>query len=172
MKIRIYLTSLGLVISLVFLSGCYELPRTYRGLYWLHAGISPIYPTMNYGFFDRYRTINTLSPELKWKDLKKPNETYDVGIWETPYRSIEDIKRKADQAHTDWGIPVYATNNIATNYFQIPIRLKPDTYYNWSVRIRDGEKVGTWSSFIQQKAVFSAVYTHSDVPFGFKTPAQ
>jgi len=127
---------------------------------------------MNYGFAARYQTIDTLSPELKWKDLKKANQTYDVCLWETPYRSIEDIKRKADQAQANWGIPVYSTNNIATNYFQIPIRLKPDTYYNWSVRIRDGEKVDDWSSFTQQKAVFSAVYTYSDVPFGFKTPAQ
>jgi hypothetical protein len=173
MKIKIrHLAYLGLVISSVFFSGCYELPRTYRGLYWLHAGISPIYPAMNYGFFNRYRMIDTLTPELKWKDLKQTNQTYDVCILETPYRSIEDIQKKADQGETSWGIPVYSTNNIPTNYFQIPIRLKPNTYYNWSVRIRDGEKVGDWSSFIQQKTVFSVIETHSDVPFGFKTPAQ
>jgi hypothetical protein len=172
MKIKIgYTTYLGLVISLVFFSGCYELPRSYRGLYWLNAGISPIYPDMNYGYIDRYKTIDTLTPELKWKDLKKSNQTYDVGIWETPYRSIDDIKKKANQGETSWGIPVYSTNSIPTNYFQIPVHLKPDTYYNWSVRVREGEKVGNWSSFVQQKAVFSEVYTYSDIPFGFKTPA-
>ena len=127
---------------------------------------------MNYGFVSRYRTIETLTPELKWKDLKKPNQTYDVCIWETPYRSMKDIERKDDQFQTSWGITVYSTNNIATNYHQIALRLKPDTYYNWSVRIRDGEKAGDWSSFIQQRAVFSAIYTRSGVPFGFKTPAQ
>jgi hypothetical protein len=173
MKIKIsYLTSLGLVISSVFFSGCYELPRTYSGLYWLHAGISPIYPAMNYGFVNRYQTIDTLMPELKWKDLKKTNQTYDVSIWETPYRSIKDIERKDDQFQTSWGISVYYTNNIAANHHQITLRLKPDTYYNWSVRIRDGEKVGDWSSFIQQKAVLSTIHTRSDFPFGFKTPPQ
>lgn len=127
---------------------------------------------MNYGFVDRYRTIDKLMPELKWKDLKKTNETYDVCVWETPYRSTEDIEKKAEQGQTSWGIPVYSTNNIATNCFQIPIRLKPDTYYNWSVRIRDGEKVGRWSSFSQSKAVLSVMTEYDNTPFGFKTPAQ
>jgi len=169
MKIKIgYLTSLGLVISLFFFSGCYELPRNYGTVF--HAGISPIYPAMNYGFVSRFQTIVTHTPELKWRDLKTTNQTYDVCIWETPYRSIDDIKRKEAQFQSSWGIPVYSTNNIATNYFQIPLRLKPDTYYNWSVRVRDGEKVGNWSSFAQGRAELSVIETRSGVPFGFKTP--
>jgi hypothetical protein len=171
MKIKIcYLTSLGLVISSVFFSGCYDTPRTYGTMF--HAGISPIYPAMNYRFDNRYQTIDTLTPELKWKNLKKTNQTYDVCIWETPYRSIDDIKKKKAQFQSSWGIPVYSTNNIATNYFQILLRLKPDTFYNWSVRIRDGEKVGDWSSFEQQRAELSVIETRSGFPFGFKTPSQ
>jgi hypothetical protein len=171
MKIKIcYLISLGLAIASVFLSGCYEMPRSYGTMF--HAGISPIYPAMNYGFENRYQTIDTFMPELKWKDLKKTNETYDVCIWETPYRSIEDIKRKEKQFQSSWGIPIYYTNNIPTNYQKITLRLKPDTYYNWSVRIRNGEKVEKWSSFGQAKAVLSVMEAYSDFPFGFKTPPQ
>lgn len=127
---------------------------------------------MNNGFVHRYRTIDTFSPELKWAEVRRTNETYDVCIWETPYRSIEDIKKKADQGETSWGIPVFSTNNIATNWFQIPIRLKPDTYYNWSVRFRDGDQVANWSAFDQTKAVGSVMTEYKNTPYGFKTPAQ
>ncbi len=171
MKIKIcYLASLCLLISSFFFSGCFETQRIYGTTY--HAGIAPIYPAMNSGFVDRYQTIDTLTPELKWKDLKKTNETYDVCILETPYRSIEDIKKKEDQGQTSWGISIYETNNIATNFHRVAIRLKPDTYYNWSVRIRDGEKVGKWSSFDQDRIELSVIETRRGVPFGFKTPPQ
>ncbi len=169
MKTVVRFPTIALVAVSVVLCGC-NTPRSYNSLF--HTGIKPVYPEMNYGFFDRYQTIATLSPELKWKDLKDANETYEVRIWETPYRSIEDIKRKADQGQTIWGIPVYSTNNIPTNYFQVPISLKPDTYYNWSVRIWDGEKAGRWSSFSQGKVVLSVMTEYDDCPFGFKTPAQ
>jgi hypothetical protein len=172
-KIQIYsLRSLGLVLGFVFLSGC-DLPRSY-GTYgtFFHSGISPIQPVMGYGFTDRYQTTGTLTPELKWKDLKTTNQTYEVAIWETPYRSVEDVKKKGDQFHSSWGTLVFSTNNLATNSYQVAISLKPDTYYNWSVRIHEADKVGRWSSFEQQRAVLSVMYTHSDIPFAFKTPVQ
>ena len=168
MKIKMcYLTILG--FSALLFSGC-VMPRTYN--FWGVGGLSPIYPAMNYDYINRYRTIETLSPDLKWKDIKKPNQTYDLGVWETAYRSVDDIKKKAAQADTSWGIFIYGTNNISTNYFQIPIRLKPNTYYNWSVRIRDGEKVERWSSFSQEKVIGSAQIIYNNNPFGFKTPPQ
>jgi hypothetical protein len=171
MKIKICCLTI-LSFSAFLFSGCY-MPRTYTPENrWGFKGISPIYPVMNYGYIDRYRTIDTLSPDLKWKDIKKPNETYDVGVWETPYRSIDDIKKKADQAGTSWGIFIYGTNNISTNYFQLPIRLQPNTYYNWSVRTRDGESVKRWGSFSQEKVVGSLQIIYNNTPFGFKTPPQ
>jgi hypothetical protein len=170
MKIRIScLISLGLAISSVLFIGC-AAPRTYN--FWGIGGLSPIYPGMNYGYMSRYRTINTLSPELKWKDEKKPDQAYDIGIWETPYRSIDDVKRKAAQIDSSWGIFVYETNSIPTNYFQLPMSLKPNTYYNWSVRLRKDDKVGRWSSFSQEIVYGELQIVHDNTPFGFKTPAQ
>jgi len=178
MKVKnCHLACIGLVISLIFISGC-EFPRSYDTFHVAGStpvrdhGISPIYPAMNYGYANRYKAIDTLMPELKWKDLKTTNQTYEVCIWEAPYRSIEDVKKKADQFQASWGISVYYTNNIATNFHQITLRLKPDTYYNWSVRIHDGKKVGNWSSFSQQEAVLSVIYDRDNTPFGFKTPVQ
>ncbi|HUE35924.1 MAG TPA: hypothetical protein VMO20_00935 [Candidatus Acidoferrum sp.] len=168
MKIKIYcLTILG--FSALLFIGCVA-PRSYN--FWGIGGLSPIYPAMNYGYIHRYQTIDTLSPELKWRDVKKLNQTYDVAIWETPYRSIDDIKKKAWQPDSSWGIFVYSTNNITTNYFQLPIRLEPNTYYNWSVRVREGEKVKRWGSFSQEVVYGDLQEIHNNTPFGFKTPLQ
>ena len=168
MKIKIS-ALIVLSFSAFLFSGCF-MPRTYN--LWGIGGLYPISPRMNYGYIDRYRTIDTLSPVLKWNDVKKPNQTYDVGIWETPYRSIDDVKKKADQAGTSWGIFIYGTNNISTNYFQLPIRLEPNTYYNWSVRVRYGEKVARWASFSQEEIVATLQTEYNNTPFGFKTPQQ
>ena len=174
MRIKIWhLAFLGLVISSVFISGC-AMPRTYGRSF--QSSIKPIYPEMNPGFVSRYQTITNHSPEWKWKDnrkdLKKDGLTFDVCIFETPYRSIEDIKKKNYQTQTSWGIPVYSTNNLATNFHQGAIKLKPDTYYNWAVRIRDGESVSEWSFFNQEIWIFSVELIYNNIPFGFKTPAQ
>jgi hypothetical protein len=174
MKIKIYhLAYLGLAVLPIFISGC-EMPRSYGTSLFgipIHACISPIYPAMGYGYVYRYLTIDTLTPELKWRDLKKRGQTYDVAIWETPYRSIEDVDKKADQLQSSWGELIFYTNNIPTNFYQITIPLKPDTYYNWSVRIRDGEKVKSWSSFNQAEDEVVTMVVRDNNPFGFKTPA-
>ena len=173
MRIKIcHLAFLGLVISSVFISSC-ALPRTYGRS--LQSSIKPIYPEMNPGFASRYQTITNLSPELKWKDirkdLKKDGLTFDVCILEAPYRSDKDIKGISGQ-NESWGIPIYSTNNLSTNFHQVAIKLKPDTYYNWAVRIRDGENVEKWSYFNQDIFILSVQIIHINIPFGFKTPAQ
>jgi hypothetical protein len=170
MKIKVPLAMLILTtVASALFCGCVQYPREY-GTFW-RAGISPLYPEMNYGYFDRYQTINTLAPELKWKDLKKPGETYELCVWETPYRSVKDIKQKSGQALGSWGTVVYEATNIVQNVHQVATPLKPGTYYNWSVRIRHDDKVGDWSAFSQQRSVLNAIFTYSNIPFGFKTPA-
>ena len=119
MKNVVRITSFALVVFSGFLCGC-NTPRSYNSLY--HTGIKPIYPTMNYGFFDRYQTIGTLSPELKWTDLKHANETYEVCILETPYRSVEDVKQKADQGKTSWGFPYFLPTVFLPIIFNFPSR--------------------------------------------------
>lgn len=165
--ISMYLAFAFLLLST---SGCVQWPRTYSTMF--HRGISPINPAMGYSYENRYQTIDTLNPELKWKDLKKTNETYEVCIWETPYKSSADVKRKESQVNTSWGTPIYSATNIVENFHQVTSPLKPATYYNWSVRIRNGEKVSAWSSFSQERSVFNVIMTYDNNPFCFKTPAQ
>ena len=161
-----YLTYIGIVIISGFISGCFSMPRVYG------TKIRPIYPTMNYSLANRFKTIDTLTLELKWTDIKKPNQTYDLCIWKTgsPNDSLHWAPFKGfTAAPGSWGTIIYYTNNIAENFHQINHPLEPNTYYNWAVRIREDEKVQAWSAFSQaeDKAVVS-VDTHN-VPFGFKT---
>lgn len=159
---------LGVVLFCALICGC-QMPRTYGT--WFHKGISPISPKMGYSFVDRYQTVDTLTPEFRWRDLKQANQTYELAIWETPYRSIEDVKKKEQQFQSSWGLLVYSTNDLAANFHRVTVPLKPDTYYNWSVRIRSADTTNAWSTFAQQRAVLNVIYTYSDVPFAFKTPS-
>lgn len=168
-----HLACLGLVTSLILALGCISQPRYYGGLF-THAGnlsdpdLYPLYPIMNYSFGSRYETINTLNPELKWSDKRKPNQTYDLCLWETSYNSVKDVDFSNGQS---WGTPVYSVNNISENVHQVTLPLKPDTLYNWSVRLREGSTVGAWGAFRQDIMVCFAFHeTHYNCPFGFKTP--
>ena len=119
----------------------------------------------------RYKTIDTLTPELKWTDIKKPGQTYDLCIWKadggTAINYYGGYQWTTNAA--SWGTPVYSTNNIAENFHQIDRPLEPNAYYNWAVRIRDGEKVSAWSSFNQVEDVGTESEMRYNNPFGFKT---
>lgn len=157
----------GAFVISVFLFGCGS-PKAQKK----PTGISPIYPAINNTFANRYQTIETLSPEFRWKDLKETNQTYDLAIWELPYRSEEDFKSKLRQIKSSWGNLIFITNNIATNTYQLPSPLKPNTYYNWSVRICEGDQVRGWNCYTTKEVGFydEVVHVHEHVPFSFKTP--
>jgi hypothetical protein len=168
-----YPAYLALMAMSVFIGGCFSMPRSY-GPIW-HSNIEPIYPTMNYSFGDRYKTIDTLTPELKWTDIKKPDQTYDLCIWKADSgTAINYYGGYQWTTNASWGTPVYYTNHIAENFHQINHPLEPNTYYNWAVRIREGEKVRAWSSFNQvEDRLPASIGTQSELrynnPFGFKT---
>ena len=165
MKTKIvYPIYLGLILLSVLISGCFSMPRSY-GTIW-QRNIAPLYPTMNYSYANRYRTIEDLKPELKWTDIKKTNQTYDLCIWSC------DATHKTIPWYggtSDWGTPIYSANNIAENFHQVKYRLEPNTYYNWSVRIRESGILSPWSSFKQVKSDIVYVEHVENVPFGFKT---
>ncbi len=163
-----HLASPGLVLFSVLIAGCYSMPRSY-GTIW-HANIEPIYPAMNYSFANRYQTIDTLKPELKWTDIKKPNQTYDLCVWQDRSGASSESAPFFTATSVSWGTPIYTVTNISANFHQVTRRLQPNTYYNWAVRIREGEKVKAWSAFTQVESKVGGSENHRNYPFGFKTP--
>lgn len=169
------LTCTWLALLLLLASGCEtDMPRSYGGLFGdnlSNPNISPVYPEMGGFYPDRFRVINTLTPELKWTDRKNKNQTYDLCIWEAPYISDADVKR--GETLGSWGRPVYVVTGLLENHHGVGTSLKPMTYYHWAVRIHDGAKVGKWSSYSQVGGVIGlAVISHANQPFCFKTPAK
>jgi hypothetical protein len=174
------LSYVGAVLAAVLFTGCtYSMPRRY-------VGAEPIAPAMGYSYEDRFPPVDSLQPELKWKDIKKPNQTYDVSIWESPGARVaqnvgtepklgsEYLIPYQPAGASSWGRPVYYADNIAVNYHRVTKPLKPDRTYSWSVRAHEGNQVTNWSYFNQhttkEAVVVSEMNLYKNVPFGFKTP--
>lgn len=152
--------SVGIVCITIFVlltSGCFT-SRSY-------SVTSPIYPPMNFSVVgippDQHPKINTLEPELQWKDARKTSgQTYDLCIWRA---------RPTGEPRESWGTVVFYHENIETNCYKVP-KLRQYTDYNWSVRLRSGQKVGRWSAFSQGGAYGPLTISQGNVPFGFETP--
>ena len=158
----------GFLITSLLISGCFSMPRSY-GTIW-HSNLEPIYPAMNYSYADRYRTIDTLTPELKWTGPKKLGQTCDLCIWKADAETaINHYAGYQWTTNANWGTVVYYTNNLVENFHQVNRPLEPNTTYNWAVRIRDGEKVSAWSSFNQVEDRGTESELRYNNPFGFKT---
>lgn len=130
-----------------------------------YSGTTPIYPAMGYMEFGHYPVVNSLQPELKWKEIKTPNQTYELGIWES-------LGMQALQRKKSWGKPVYFAKDITNPSHTVSSPLKPDKEYHWSVRTREGQTVSPWSSFDEDTFAGLAYAWKKNTAFGFKTPKQ
>lgn len=116
-----------------------------------------------------YKVIDTLQPELKWKDAKKEGQTYDVCVWETKSEPSDDSWRGMPIIPKKYGNQICYVEGITENHYRIETPLKPKTCYHWSVRIRKGTEVSEWASF-SQGVVGVVVGYGSHFPYGFITP--
>lgn len=155
-----------LLIAIVVLTASCT-PRWYSGA----SPITPAMPTLNEFAVDEtsHPLLKTLTPEFSWKDIReKEGQSYDICIWkpiELNYSS-EEAALIGTGANNSWGETTFCKTNISATKYQFAESLDLDTYYNWSVRLRDGDKVMKWSSFR-----FGGGYRRgSNYPYGFKTP--
>ncbi len=79
--------------------------------------------------------VNSLRPTFVWSPISSGKVCYDLAIWE----SVENKRIK--------GRMIYYQECITNNKHQIETELRPNRYYYWSVRIRDGEKASQWSTY-------------------------
>ena len=122
-----------------------------------HKGLSPVHP-------DHGATIETLQPQFEWEESDQKDVTYDLAVFESdkdpqggPAKGEELIER------------VLYREDIKETTYQFEKKLEPNKVYYWSVRIRKGDKVGTWSTV--QKQVFTGLTYHRRTRnFTFTTP--
>ena len=153
-----------LIICSVNIAGCISLPKSYN------TDATPIYPELGSTPLKYYQVIDTLQPELRWKDIKSEGQTYDVCVWETQSRVQDESWWGVPLVSKSWGDLVYYVEGISESYHKISKQLKPNTCYHWSVRTRKGKDVSEWSSFGQGMLSVIAVGYEKHVPYGFITP--
>ena len=76
----------------------------------------------------------SLTPSFKWKPFEGA-ASYDLAIWDTIYIESQYRYAKGDRIH-------YA-EDISGNEYTLPVKLKADTVYYWSVRPHNTK---TWST--------------------------
>lgn len=115
-----------------------------------------------------FPTTESRTPLLEWKPSTQKDVTYDVAIYES-----------LNFEFTQWGSinrmlgsrAAYA-EGLTEPRFTPSTPLQPDKKYEWSVRLRRGDTVSSWSTTSFSLNLIIAARSNSGRYFGFETPAQ
>ena len=126
-------------------------------------GVEPLAPE---GTAHGYPVVAMLPPLLEWKPSSSPGVTYDVAVYEshatTPLSELSAVNSRIRGA-----IVAYA-EGLAEPRFA-PTGLMRNRTYEWSVRLRDGDTVSSWSTTSRSTFVIIAASRGSGQFFGFAT---
>ena len=127
-------------------------------------GVEPVQPP---GTATSFPTVASLSPVLEWKPSTREGMTYDVAV----YGSLSLAGDMPGAQRVRGARGAYA-EGLSEPRFRIDTPLAAGTKYEWSVRLREGENVSTWSS--TSYFVFFVVgwASGSGQWFGLETPAK
>lgn len=107
-----------------------------------HIGVTPTSP-------DRLQNVvvSSTTPTLRWAPSSIPDIKYDVAIYEaydSAWRKINlDLLTKKERWRR--GRLLEYVQGLTTAKLKPDVSLQPDTTYLWSVRLRRGDTVSTWS---------------------------
>jgi hypothetical protein len=120
--------------------------------------VKPGSPALSVGF--GVGRVDSLTPKLEWKQSQEDKVSYDLVVYEAI---------KEEGYGTGAPVPgprVYYRKGITETSHRIEARLKPNTQYFWSIRIRKGEQVSRWSTYDYN----DFMQRQRNAPFTFKTP--
>ncbi|HKU46177.1 MAG TPA: hypothetical protein VJQ58_04795 [Burkholderiales bacterium] len=109
-----------------------------------HQGVIPVEPADTAW---TYPEVKSLSPLLEWKPSSRSGITYDVAVYEslsfmhTATTSVRDLPG---------ALVAYAEGLREPRWS--PPSLQPGRLYQWTVRLRDGDTVSSWSTTEQHAA--------------------
>lgn len=102
------------------------------------SGVEPLHPENGSGI--SFPTADSLSPTFEWKPAPHAGISYDLAIYESLPLPGAAMGRQIR------GELVAYAEALSEPKFVLDKPLKPDTKYQWSVRLREGTKVSTWST--------------------------
>ena len=129
----------------------------------IYNGVEPVLPE---GTAEGFPTTADLTPVLEWKPSAKPGVTYDVAIFE----SLSFTYGMAGAVARMHGARVAYAEALSEPRFRLRAPLAPGKRYEWTVRLRDGDTVSTWSVTNRFVFLLVAATARTGVAFGFQTP--
>ena len=126
-----------------------------------HHGLRP---TMPAGAENAFPAVDSLTPTLQWTPAAGERWHYDVAVYE--------------RIHLGMALPERAVRGDLVAYFENLVEprimldkpLAPRRRYEWSVRLRDGDAVTTWSTTGEFMFLLVAAVSTQGNWFGFSTP--
>ena len=129
-------------------------------------GVAPLFPTLQHDMSGLgFTKIDTPQPTLRWQATLQPEISYDVAVWEAiPYRFP-----LGSTMYTRGPLVAYA-QDVALPELHLDNALKSKTRYFWSVRLRRGDTVSSWSTAGHFTFLVVAWRSSRGESFGFETP--
>jgi hypothetical protein len=125
--------------------------------------VAPVGPGMT------FPTTETLTPLLEWKPSARSDVTYDLVVYES--LNFEYALGRQRVSRMLGALAAYA-EALPEPRFVPPAALPPGRKYEWSVRVRSGDTVSTWSTTSFSLNLLIAGRRSSGQLFGFETPAK
>ena len=126
------------------------------------SGVTPLAPEVHTsGFTD----VGSLTPEFSWKGSSRSDVTYDLVIYEAATYTTSGVM----DSYSRGRLAQYVEGLPATTW-RPKEPLNPDTKYYWSVRMRDGDKVSSWTTHSHFTFMLIASSSGYGQWFQFETP--
>lgn len=128
-----------------------------------YRGVQPVAPE---GTAWNYSATKDLAPLLEWKPSGRPEVTYDVAI----YESLEFMFGATGGVKGLRGTRVAYAEGLREPRYVPATPLEPAKRYEWTVRLRDGDTVSSWSTTSYSFFAVIAARRAFGQYFGFETP--
>jgi hypothetical protein len=125
-----------------------------------NQGVKPLSPAQSTQGFP---TIDSLTPRLAWSAAHGEGVTYDLAIYESISAPLLGLNHMR-------GPLVFYAEALPEPFHQLDTPLARGKRYEWSVRLRNGDTVSTWSTTGYFVFLIIAAASGSGDWFGFATP--
>lgn len=127
-----------------------------------YRGVTPLQPSVaNSGF----PVAESSTPTFRWEPSTSEDTHYDFILYEAATYSLDGIAPQYAKGHL-----VAYVENLTSNWWTSSTPLKPDTKYYWSVRLRKGAVVSSWSTLSYRYFLVLAAGWGYGQWFAFQTP--